>query len=117
MPTIDKNGNSLYRIRYVPGVREPKVLLELPLRLALPSEELQLLLQEQPWQLLKASFTEFQVRLPVEVDRLFCLHHFHYFHQQRHYHIHQQANHLLSVGLIRRETLKTLSENPVLNAT
>jgi hypothetical protein len=54
MLTIDNNGSSLYRTRYAPGVRELKVLLELLLRLALPSEGLQLPLQEQLWQLLKA---------------------------------------------------------------
>ena len=48
-------------------MKAPEQPSELQLRLALPSEGLQLLLQEQLWQLLKALLKEFPVRHQVEV--------------------------------------------------
>ena len=79
--------------------------LEHLLRLALPSEGQQRQLLEQPLQLLKVSFREFQVQLQEVMDKHLCLHH--------HNRTHQIQGHLVSVGLIRLEILEPNQVNSV----
>jgi HPt (histidine-containing phosphotransfer) domain-containing protein len=87
---FNSNGNSHFQARFKSGAKEARKPSECQLRWALPSEELQQQLLEQPKQLLQALHREYSVQHQEEVHRPSC---------------HHLYLNLASVGLTRLEIL------------